>query len=132
MKNISPKLRFVLALGANLAVTAVCLLYPSGAAAVWITMIAIRILLFTLDLWACTRLWQIITLGVLHIAATYCVEQQTTWLYLEYISGHNDTEGAAVGEIGAIVGAVLAALTAAALIAVFVYRKKGQNGKNTL
>ena len=116
------KLRFVLALGANLAVTAVCLMYSGGAAGMWAMMITVRLLLFMLDLWACTRLWQIITLGVLHIAATYCVERQTTWLYLKYIS--NDSETAAVGEIGAIVGVVLAVITAVALAAVFILKNR--------
>ena len=119
------KLRFVIALGANLAVLSLCLLAGMNIPS-FLLMPFARILLFMLDLWACTRLWQIVTLGVLHIAATFCMERQSEWLYKKRLieTAVTDPEGEGVMRIALIVGTTLATIAAIALITVFIYKKR--------
>ena len=126
MKTPNYKLRFILALGANLAALSLCVLGGIGVAP-YFMMTCLRILLCALDLWACKRLWQIVTLGVLHIAVTYCTERQMSWLYdtrfyEQY--GFYDGEGAGIGVLATTVGVILASLSAVVIIVVFIFKKK--------
>ena len=95
---------FSLALTANLALLLVCLFWRGGAPIVFPLMALLHILLFLLNNIAGKRWWQVLVLGLTHIAATFCVHQQAGWLYLHFIS--DDVEGRMIFRLACSVGLV--------------------------
>ncbi len=93
---------FPLACAANLALLSVCLLYRGGAPITMAMMPPLHILLFLLNMKASKQWWQVIALGVGHIAVTFCVLQQSSWLSFHYIA--DDAEGRIVALLECIVG----------------------------
>ena len=97
---------FPLACAANLALLSICLLYRGGAPLEMALMPPLHILLFLLNMRASKRWWHVIVLGVLHIAVTFCVLQQSSWLYFHYIV--DDAEGRAIAWLECVIGVGLA------------------------
>ena len=93
---------FPLACAANLALLSICLLYRGGAPLEIALMPPLHILLFLLNMRASKRWWHVIVLGVLHIAVTFCVLQQSSWLYFRYIV--DDVEGRAIAWLECVIG----------------------------
>ena len=93
---------FPLACAANLALLSICLLYRGGAPLEMALMPPLHILLFLLNMRASKRWWHVIVLGVLHIAVTFCVLQQSSWLYFRYIV--DDVEGRAIAWLECVIG----------------------------
>ena len=93
---------FPLACAANLALLSICLLYRGGAPLIMALMPPLHILLFLLNMRASKRWWHVIVLGVLHIAVTFCVLQQSSWLYFRYIV--DDVEGRAIAWLECVIG----------------------------
>ena len=96
------KCLFPLACTANLALLSVCLLYRGGGPLIMVLMPPLHILLFLLNMRASKRWWQVISLGVLHIAVTFCTLQQSSWLYFHYIV--DDAEGRAIAWLECVIG----------------------------
>ena len=93
---------FPLACAANLALLSICLLYRGGAPLEMALMPPLHILLFLLNMRASKRWWHVIVLGVMHIAVTFCVLQQSSWLYFRYIV--DDVEGRAIAWLECVIG----------------------------
>ncbi len=93
---------FPLTCAANLALLSVCLLYRGGTPLIMVLMPPLHILLFLLNMRASKRWWQVISLGVLHIAVTFCSLQQSSWLYFHYIV--DDVEGRAIAWLEYVIG----------------------------
>ena len=67
-----------------------------------VLMTCLHILLFWLNMKG-TKTWgQAILLGLLHMAVTFCIHQQSSWLYFHYIA--DDAEGRAVALLECTVG----------------------------
>ena len=93
---------FSLAVAANLLSLAVCALYAGGGPLTMALMPCLHILLFWLNMKG-TKTWgQAILLGLLHIAVTFCIHQQSSWLYFRYIV--DDAEGRMVALLECTVG----------------------------
>ena len=93
---------FPLACAANLALLSICLLYRGGAPLEMALMPPLHILLFLLNVRESKRWWHVIVLGVMHIAVTFCVLQQSSWLYFRYIV--DDVEGRAIAWLECVIG----------------------------
>ncbi len=93
---------FPLACAANLALLSVCLLYRGGAPLIIALMPPLHILLFLLNMRASKRWWQVISLGVMHVAVTFCALQQSSWLYFHYIV--DDVVGRAIAWLECVIG----------------------------
>ena len=93
---------FWLAVVANMTALSVCALYAGGAPLEIAIMPCLHILLFLLNMKAAKKWWQIIVLSILHIAVTFCIPQQSSWLYFHYIV--DDVEGRAIAWLECIVG----------------------------
>ena len=76
---------FYSALAANIALLSVCLLYRGGGPLLMYLMPPLHILLFILNTFAGKTWAQTVILGVTHIIATFCVHQQSDWLYFHYV-----------------------------------------------
>ena len=100
--HMDQKWLFPLTCAANLALLSVCLLYRGGTPLIMVLMPPLHILLFLLNMRASKRWWHVIVLGVLHIAVTFCVLQQSSWLYFRYIV--DDVEGRAIAWLECVIG----------------------------
>ncbi len=76
---------FYSGLAANIALLSVCLFYRGGGPLLLWLMPLLHILLFPLNTFAGKTRAQTVILGVAHIIATFCVYQQSGWLYFHYI-----------------------------------------------
>ena len=103
--QMEQKRLFSLACVANLALLSICLLYRGGAPLIMALMPPLHILLFLLNMRASKRWWQVISLGVMHIAVTFCTLQQSSWLYFHYIV--DDAEGRAIAWLECVIGVSL-------------------------
>ena len=93
---------FFLAIAANLLTLSVCALYAGGGPLTVALMPCLHILLFCLNMKG-TKTWgQAILLGLLHMAVTFCIHQQSSWLYFYYIA--DDAEGRMVALLECTIG----------------------------
>ncbi len=96
------RLRFLAVLAGNLSILTVTALWRDGAPAIFAILPALHFVLFWLNLRVSKGWWQLILLNVVHVAATYCIHQQWSWLYFRYIC--DDLEGRMVAALGLLVG----------------------------
>ena len=96
------RLLFLAALAGNLSMLAVTALWRGGAPAIFAILPHLHFVLFWLNLRVSKGWWQLILLNTVHVAATYCVHQQWSWLYFRYIC--DDVEGRMVAALGLLVG----------------------------
>ena len=124
-KSMKQKWLFPLACAANLALLSVCLLYRVGGMLIMVLMPPLHVLLFLLNMKASKQWWQVIVLGIMHIAVTYCVLQQSSWLYFHFIV--DDAEGRAIAWLECVIGV---GLTAVLLIVSLIWfaAKQRKNG----
>ena len=109
---------FTVAVIANLSLLFLIFFYRLGAPFLFPALFAAHIGLFFLNLKACKRLWQIITLGITQAAVTFCVYRQSIGLYLRYIA--DDPEGRLLGVMGCVVGVVISAILSGILLVRFI------------
>ena len=98
------KVLFILALVANVAPLGLYFFYRGGAMLLYPVFAVIHILLFLLNQAATKNKFQLVLLGLIHIAVTFCVHQQVGWMYLHYV--FDDVEGRAIISLGTMVGVI--------------------------
>ena len=113
---------FPLAIAANIALLAVCLLYRMGGPAIYSLFVFLHILLFLLNFKAGKSWWQIILLGVIHILATYCAHRQEAWLYFHYVA--DDAEGRAIAWLACTIGTSWTIILLIASLVLFGVRQR--------
>ena len=113
---------FWLAVAANVLSLAICALYAGGAPLEMALMPCLHILLFLLNMKAAKKWWQVIVLGLLHIAVTFCIHQQSSWLYFHYIS--DDEETWYIGAVECSVGVVWTSILFVVSLVWFGIRQK--------
>lgn len=111
------KFLFLLSLAANVAPLSLCLLYRGGGSLLYPVFAVIHILLFLLNRTTAKTKFQVILLGLIHIAVTICTHQQVGWLYLHYV--FDDVEGRGIVMLGTWVDAVWTTILLAASISHF-------------
>ena len=97
------------------------LLYPVFA--------VIHVLLFQLNCKVAKTRFQVILLGLIHIAVTICTHQQVGWLYLHHVC--DDAEGRAIIMLGTWVGAIWTTVLLVVSVLTFNLKQKAakQPGK---
>ena len=118
-----------MALAANAALVCLCLLYRRGAMLLYAILVLLHILLFLLNGAVARSKFQLILLGLIHIAATVCTHQQFGWLYLHNVC--DDVEGKAIVMLGTWVGEVWTAVLLVVSVLTFNLKQKAakQPGK---
>lgn len=114
------KIVFLLALAANVAPLSLCLFYRRGALLLYPLFAVIHILLFLLNRTAAKTKFQVILLGLIHIAVTICTHQQEGWLYLHYVC--DDVVGRTIIALGTWVGAIWT--TILLVVSIVIYNRK--------
>lgn len=123
------KVVFLLALAANVAPLSLCLFYRRGALLLYPVFAVIHILLYLMNRRAAKSKFQVILLGLIHIAVTICTHQQVGWLYLHHV--FDDVEGRGIFMLGTWVGAIWTTILLGASISSFNQQQKAakQHGK---